>query len=75
MPFVKLPPGKKRVPLHLNLDPKTVAKLRELSDEAGVPVSRVIDGLVLGSSAPGVPVKRSGVDLEAIIKKLKEKQG
>ena len=75
MPFKKLPPGVKRVSIHLNLDPKTVARLREMSVEAGAPVSRVIDEMVLGSRAPGVSVRGSGVDLEAVIKRLREKQG
>ena len=74
MPYVKLAPGLKRVRLSLSLDPKTIEKLREMSQEAGIPVSRVVDRLVLGGRVvqmdnPSKP--SSGVDIDAVIAKLK----
>lgn len=74
MPYAKLAPELKRVRLNLNLDPKTVKKLREMSQEGEIPMSRVVDGLVLGESATRGHHVPGSVDIDAVIAKLRAKK-
>ena len=74
MPYVKLPESQKRVRLNLNLDPKTIEKLRKMSVELDLPISRVLDQIILNKGVPGVAVKPAGRDIDQIIADLKAKK-
>ena len=74
MPFEKLPPGVKRERLNLNLDPRTIEKLKKMSVELDLPISRVVDQIVLNKGVSGVVVKPVGRDIDQIIEELKAKK-
>lgn len=63
MPFKKLPVGEKRKRIYLTLAPETMKGLKIISDSRDLPVSRVVDMLVveysdrLFSNVPGIQVE------------------